>query len=78
MSNFRHLEINDDVRTEVANPNLDPKEMEYCALSSQTELRELVAANPKLPDQFARWMSKDIEHSVRAALSQNISIDMNF
>ena len=58
MSNFRHLEINDDVRTEVANPNLDPKEMEYCALSSQTELRELVAANPKLPDQFARWMSK--------------------
>ena len=75
MSNFRHLEINDDVRAEVANPNLDPKEMEYCALSSQTELRELVAANPKLLDQFARWMSKDIEHSVRAALSQNISID---
>lgn len=75
MSSSRHLEINDDVRAELANPNLDAKEMEYCVLSSQTELRELVASNPKLLDQFARWMSRDIEHSVRAALSQNTSID---
>jgi hypothetical protein len=75
MSNSRHLEINDDVRAEVANPNLDVKEMEYCVLSSQTELRELVASNPKLLDHFARWMSKDVDHTVRAALSQNTSID---
>ena len=75
MSNSRHLEINDNVRAEVANPNLDTKEMEYCVLSSQTELRELVASNTKLLDQFARWMSKDVEHSVRVALSQNTSID---
>jgi hypothetical protein len=75
MSSYRHLDINDDVRAEVSNPNLDVKEMEYCVLSSQTELRELVASNPKLRDHFARWMSKDVDHTVRAALSQNTSID---
>ena len=75
MGNYRHLEINDDVRAEVSNPNLDVKEMEYCVLSSQTELRELVASNPKLLAHFARWMSKDVDHTVRAALSQNTSID---
>lgn len=75
MSNSRHLEIDDDVRAEVSNPNLDVKEMEYCVLSSQTELRELVASNPKLLAHFARWMSKDVDHTVRAALSQNASID---
>jgi hypothetical protein len=75
MGNYRHLEINDDVRAEVTNPELDLKEMEYCVLSSQIELRELVASNPKLLGHFAHWMSKDIEHSVRAALSGNTSID---
>lgn len=75
MSNYRHLDINDDVRAEVTNPNLDVKEMEYCVLSSQIELREIIASNPKLLEHFARWMSKDIEHSVRAALSGNTSID---
>jgi hypothetical protein len=75
MSNYRHLEINDDVRAEVTSPTLDLKEMEYCVLSSQIELREIIASNPKLLEHFARWMSKDIEHSVRAALSGNTSID---
>ena len=75
MSNYRHLEINDDVRAEVSNPNLDVKEMEYCVLSSQIELREIVATNPKLLAHFAHWMAKDIEHTVRAALSGNGSID---
>jgi hypothetical protein len=75
MSDRRHLEINDDVRAEVSNPNLDVKEMEYCVLSSQIELRELIATNPKLLARFAQWMAKDIEHTVRAALSGNTSID---
>lgn len=75
MGNYRHLEINDDVRAEVTSPDLDLKEMEYCVLSSQIELRELVASNPKLLGRFALWMSKDIEHSVRAALSGNTSIE---
>jgi hypothetical protein len=75
MSNYRHLEINDDVRAEVSNPDLDVKEMEYCVLSSQIELRELIATNPKLLAHFAHWMAKDIEHTVRAALSGNIAID---
>ena len=75
MSNYHHLEINDDVRAEVSSPNLDKKEMEYCVLSSQIELREIVATNPTLLELYARWMSKDIEHSVRAALSGNTSID---
>ena len=47
MGNYRHLEINDDVRAEVSNPDLDLKEMEYCVLSSQIEIRELIASNPK-------------------------------
>ncbi len=75
MSNYRFIEINDEVRDQVSSPDLDIKEMEYCVLSSQTELREIVATNPKLTDQFARWMSKDVEPLVRAALSRNTSID---
>ncbi len=75
MSNYRFIEINDEVRDQVASPDLDIKEMEYCVLSSQTDLREIVATNPKLTDRFAHWMSKDVEPSVRASLAKNTSID---
>ena len=75
MSNHRLIEITDEVRTEVSGPDLDQKDMEYCVLSSQTELRAIVASNPNLPMRFAQWMAKDIEPMVREALSQNQSID---
>lgn len=75
MSNHRLIEITDEVRAEVSGPELDQKDMEYCVLSSQTELRAVVASNPKLPTRFAQWMAKDIEPTVREALSQNQSID---
>lgn len=75
MSNHRLIEITDEVRAEVSGPDLDQKDMEYCVLSSQTELRAIVASNPKLTKKFAQWMVKDIEPSVRAALSQNQWVD---
>jgi hypothetical protein len=75
MSSHRLIEITDEVRAEVSGPELDQKDMEYCVLSSQTELRAVVASNPKLPAKFAQWMAKDIEPTVREALSQNQSID---
>jgi hypothetical protein len=75
MSSQRHIEINDEVRAEVSSPELDPKEMEYCVLSPQIDLRCIVATNPNLPNQFANWMARDIEPTVRAAVSQNQHID---
>ena len=71
MANNRIIEIDDDVRTEVSSADLDSKEMEYCVLSPQIELREIVASNPKLTSQFAQWMSTDIEPSVRASVARN-------
>jgi hypothetical protein len=40
VANNRIIEIDDYVRTEVSGADLDSKEMEYCVLSPQTELRE--------------------------------------
>jgi hypothetical protein len=52
VSNSRFINIDEEVRVEVSSPNLDLKEMEYCVLSPQRELREIVASNPKLTTEF--------------------------
>ena len=75
MSNNRILEIDDDVRAQVSSADLDSKEMEYCVISPQIELREIVASNPKLTSQLAQWMSTDIEPSVRASVAGNPNLD---
>ena len=78
MSNHRFIEIDDEVREQVSSPNLDSKEMEYCVLSSQNELRQIVATNAKLTDLFVSWMVKDVDPFVRAALAKNPSINPIF
>jgi hypothetical protein len=75
MSLNRNIEIDDDVRTEVSSADLDLKEMEYCVLSPQVELRLIVANNPSLTPQFIKWMSSDIEHTVRATIARNLNLD---
>ena len=78
MSNHRFIEIDDQVREQVASPNLDLKEMEYCVLSSQNELRQIVATNANLSDLFVSWMVKDVDPFVRAALAKNSSINPTY
>jgi hypothetical protein len=75
MSFTRNIEIDDDVRAEVSSADLNLKEMEYCVLSPQVELRLLVANNPSLTPQFIKWMSSDIEHTVRATIARNSNLD---
>lgn len=78
MSNHRFIEIDDEVREQVSSPNLDFKEMEYCVLSPQNELRQIVATNANLTDLFVSWMVKDIDPFVRAALAKNPSIKPSY
>jgi hypothetical protein len=75
MSYAQVIEVDDDVKAQVMDPTLDPKELEYCVTSQQNELRNAVAGNPSLPKKFALWMTKDVDPFVRGSLALNNNLD---
>lgn len=71
MLSIHDIELTEENRVEIEHTNHSFREFEYLVTSHQVEVRELVAKNPNLPDEYAQMMIKDVIVQVRVALASN-------
>ena len=70
------IELTEENRHEIENAQHSFREFEYLVTSHQSEVRQLVAKNQHLPNEYAQWMVNDVEVQVRVALATNLNLNV--